>query len=186
MTENLEKRHLGVFEKDFGNTEAEEIGKQFLRQHFNSFKEVEHASKYDDLRGGVDFVARLTNDKQLAIQFTVTDSLEKRVKKIEKILQNPIVHLHDDEGNVISADKIPVVMLYEEKKKLADAWAAGAFEKLEETKAKFLDQMIDCLSILSENKPEYKSYFNPILEILRNEQKEMLNKSRTLPEGKAA
>lgn len=174
MRQEFVGKNYFEFKRDFGNTEAEKMGEEFLAENFKSFTNVEHSSNFDDIKAGIDFVAVLKNGKQLAIQFTITDSLEKRIQKINKMIQYPLTYLHDNEGRQITRDKIPLVLIYEEKKKWAEAWRKGkVFEDIKTTKIKFLCQMIDGLNIILENNPGYKNYFEPVLQILKEEQKEL-------------
>lgn len=111
--------------REFGNEESEKMLEAFLPRFVPGVERAEHASKFDDEKVGIDLIAYLNNGVRIAIQWTVTDSIERRQEKISRLLRNPFAVLHDDRGRPTSAEKIPIVMLYAKKEVWGKAWNKG-------------------------------------------------------------
>ena len=111
--------------REFGNEESEKMLEAFLPRFVPGVERAEHASKFDDEKVGIDIIAYLSNGVRVAIQWTVTDSIERRLEKISRLLRNPFAILHDDRGRPTSAEKIPIILLYAPKDVWGKAWNEG-------------------------------------------------------------
>lgn len=118
-TQNIEHR------REFGNEESEKMLEAFLPRFMPGVERAEHASKFDDEKVGIDIIAYLNNGVRIAIQWTITDSIERRREKVFRLLRNPFAVLHDDRGRPTSNEKIPIVMLYTPKEIWGKAWNKG-------------------------------------------------------------
>ena len=119
VTQNIEHR------REFGNEESEKMLEAFLPRFMPGIERAEHASKFDDEKVGIDVIAYLNNGVRIAIQWTITDSVERRKEKIGRLLRSPLVILHDDRGRPTSNEKIPIVLLYTPKEIWGKAWNKG-------------------------------------------------------------
>lgn len=113
-------------QREFGNEESEKMLEAFLPRFMPGVERAEHASKFDDEKVGIDIIAYLNNGVRIAIQWTITDSFERRKEKVFRLLRNPFVVLHDDHGRPTSNEKIPIVMLYTPKEIWGKAWNKGS------------------------------------------------------------
>ncbi len=111
--------------REFGNEESERMLEEFLPRFIPGVERAEHASKFDDEKVGVDVIAYLNNGTRVGIQWTITDSIERRHEKISRLLRNPFAILHDNTGQPTSNEKIPVVLLYTPKEVWGTAWNKG-------------------------------------------------------------
>jgi len=108
MQEQIDKiplvsRDPGKFEKDFGHI-AEEMLCELLTE-VPGVKKVELSSQYDDQMAEgkkIDIIITDQIDKMTAIQLTLSNDKEKRMKKINELKDHPIItELHDRQGNIL-------------------------------------------------------------------------------------
>src|SRR3989344_3000303 len=95
-------RHM-EHRREFGNEESEKMLEAFLPRFMPGVERAEHASKFDDEKVGIDIIAYLNNGVRIGIQWTVTDSIERRQEKIGRLLRSPFAVLHDDFGRPTSS-----------------------------------------------------------------------------------
>lgn len=128
---NLESRVSVERTREFGNEESEKMLEAFLPRFMPGVERAERASKFDDEKVGVDVIAYLNNGVRIAIQWTITDSIERRQEKIGRLLRNPFAVLHDNNGHPTSNEKIPLVLLYMPKETWGKAWNKGGGDVME-------------------------------------------------------
>ena len=100
--------------KEFDET-AEEMAGEFLEKRFDCIERVWKASNYDDENHCTDLIAEFKDGKRMAIQFSVTTDLEEQVAKVNEVLGQGTVELHNEYGEVIDQRKAPLVMIHQDK-----------------------------------------------------------------------
>lgn len=170
-----EKRKIAQLEREypreFGNVELEEMAKEFLSKNFSIFERVEKAPEEYDLLKATDFIAKIKGNGFLAIQFTSTDSPERRFKKVRQVLETSCLDWEKE--------RVPLVLLYAPKKIWGEAYNEFLEKKLasplealpdqQEIKEEFLEQMEANLVIQSQLHPENQALFEQKLKFLKKE-----------------
>lgn len=169
---------------------TEEMAGEFLEKRFDCFKRVWKASNYDDENHYTDLIAEFKDGKRLAIQFSVTTDPVEQYAKVNEVLGQGTVELHDDYGNVIDQRETPLVMIHQDKIEWGKALNRYLEEKGEspfdylpdeaETKKKFLEDMITSLKAQAMRHPGEKQIFYSRMEILEKELEEHLEAHKEL------
>lgn len=167
----FEKPHMPEYPEDFGHKVEEMFSELFESKEI--FEKMEKASDFDDKvsrEGRFDRLAIKDGKPFLAIQQKFSESQERQKEAVDLILKSPLVQVHDNEGNVIFKEKIPLVLVHD---KLGD-WGK-AFSKYLENKLDsviealdnqqiklrtFLEQMIACLKTEKYYFPQHAQIFD--------------------------
>ena len=173
------KTRLPEYKKDFGNTEAEEMGIQFAEEMFNFVKRVEKASEYDDKVNHIDYIYFTKEGPFVAVQQKLTESEERIMDAIEVILKQPLVQLHDNQGKIISKEKLPLVLIRDKLEVWGEAYNRYLKERLDTpiaalkdklgTKMKLLEQMLACLKTERYYFPLHQEILDPRIVVVESE-----------------
>ncbi len=161
---------------------AEEMAGEFLEKKFDCIERVWKASDYDDENHCTDLIAEFKDGKRMAVQFSVTTDSEEQVAKVNEVLGQGTVELHDEYGKVIDQRKAPLVMIHQDKIEWGKAYNRYLEEKGEnpldylpneaKTKEKFLEDIIKSLKAQAMRHPGDRQVFLSRKEILEKELEE--------------
>ena len=149
------------YKASFGN-ELEELIITLLEEKAG-FLEITHASKWDDQFEKVDLIVTLANGEKLAVQISATDSPQIMRKKLDNIVRHPTLDaLHDDEGNVVSKETMPIALVG-----LAKAnWAKDKINQAKETR-NIIERMIASLTFAKKYQQDKPKLFDSRIATLK-------------------
>ena len=165
---------------DFGNTEAEQMGRNFIEVNFSFVEKTEPASDYDDRKAETrfDYVIYAGGKIFLGVQQKFSGSAERAKEAIKMILAKPLAQLHNN-PNIVNPEKFPVVVIHGDIKEWGEAYNRFLVEKLASpTDAlvdrvgltrKFLSQMLHCLKTEKYYFPQHSEIFDTRILVLEKE-----------------